>query len=273
MPPLSRKVYQYTLDGKFVAEYENILAASHLNNLDSESIRRCCCNKGNHASHYYWTYTYYMKLPNTIIDIINSSRKTVNYRFKNDTIYQYDLDGNLVNQYKNYDELPFTEDKKYQITKNLNGRYKTVDDFIFKNNYYTKLPEEILNEHLPLNRKKIYQYDSDGNFIQMWNTISDANKNLNSQLSNAINAIIKKTCNGFIFRSDYYEKLPLEILEQHTNVKFSKILQYDLDGKFIKEWNSIRDAKKALEITGKKITNCVNGRQKQAGGFIWKYKE
>ena len=48
------------------------------------------------------------------------------------------------------------------------------------------------------------------------------------------------------------------------------ILQYDLDNNFIKEWISRTEAKKWLGSGD--IAGCLLGKQKQAGGFIWKYK-
>jgi hypothetical protein len=49
------------------------------------------------------------------------------------------------------------------------------------------------------------------------------------------------------------------------------ILQYDLEGNFIKEWESI---KKAKEWLGKgDIRSCCRGKQNTAGNFIWKYKK
>jgi group I intron endonuclease len=54
------------------------------------------------------------------------------------------------------------------------------------------------------------------------------------------------------------------------NQPFKSILQYDLNGNLIKEWLSVPEAKKWL---GKgDIVGCLYNRQKQAGGFIWKYK-
>lgn len=52
-----------------------------------------------------------------------------------------------------------------------------------------------------------------------------------------------------------------------------KVLQYDLKGNFIKEYNSLREATEKNNI--KSISNislCCNGKYKQAGGYIWKYK-
>jgi group I intron endonuclease len=48
------------------------------------------------------------------------------------------------------------------------------------------------------------------------------------------------------------------------------ILQYDIKGNFIKEWISRTEAKKWLGSGD--IAGCLSGKQKQAGGFIWKYK-
>lgn len=45
--------------------------------------------------------------------------------------------------------------------------------------------------------------------------------------------------------------------------------QYDLDGNFIKEWHSTREAKRALSIYG--IDKCCRGVQHTAGGYTWKY--
>lgn len=48
------------------------------------------------------------------------------------------------------------------------------------------------------------------------------------------------------------------------------IIQYDLNNIIIKEWESI---KKAQEWLGKgDIRSCCKGKQKTAGGYIWKYK-
>ena len=48
------------------------------------------------------------------------------------------------------------------------------------------------------------------------------------------------------------------------------ILQYDLDGNFIREWLSATDVGK--EVSGH-ICNCLKGRKKSAYGCIWKYKD
>ena len=48
------------------------------------------------------------------------------------------------------------------------------------------------------------------------------------------------------------------------------ILQYDLDGNFIREWSSATDVGKELQAN---IWCCLRGRTKSAYGYKWKYKE
>ena len=53
-------------------------------------------------------------------------------------------------------------------------------------------------------------------------------------------------------------------------VKFIKpVAQYDLNGNFIRNWTSIKDAKTKLNINN--IPAVCKGKAKQSGGYIWKY--
>jgi len=49
------------------------------------------------------------------------------------------------------------------------------------------------------------------------------------------------------------------------------IFQYDLDGNFIREWPSIKEAEQQLKITG--ISFNVNGIINYVGNYIFKYKK
>ncbi len=54
-----------------------------------------------------------------------------------------------------------------------------------------------------------------------------------------------------------------------------KVNQYDLQGNFIKRWNSITDFLKEnnLNLKNSNITTCCKGKRKNAYGFIWKYAD
>lgn len=50
------------------------------------------------------------------------------------------------------------------------------------------------------------------------------------------------------------------------------ILQYNLQGKLIKEWHSMGEIERVLRINHSKVSLVCSGKRKTAGGFIWKYK-
>lgn len=56
----------------------------------------------------------------------------------------------------------------------------------------------------------------------------------------------------------------------NCNHKGKKVVQYDLQGNFIKEWKSIAEASKTLKLN--KIWEVCNNKRNKCGNFIWKYK-
>ena len=65
----------------------------------------------------------------------------------------------------------------------------------------------------------------------------------------------------------------LQWITHKENCRKSKnkpILQFDLDGNFIREWECAYDVGK---VAVKSINDCLKGRHKTAYGFVWKYKE
>ena len=51
-----------------------------------------------------------------------------------------------------------------------------------------------------------------------------------------------------------------------------KILQFDLDGTFIKEYNSIFEASKETNVSTSAVNQCAQGKIKKPKKFIFKYK-
>jgi hypothetical protein len=55
-------------------------------------------------------------------------------------------------------------------------------------------------------------------------------------------------------------------------LKRGGILQFSLEGKFIREYSSVREATKVLKIGYGAIHYCLTGLQKTGGNFQWRYK-
>ena len=62
-----------------------------------------------------------------------------------------------------------------------------------------------------------------------------------------------------------------EILDKQSEKMGRIVYQYDLDGNFIKEYKSVRDAAKFLSLSHSNISRSCNGISKHTGGFIFRY--
>lgn len=60
------------------------------------------------------------------------------------------------------------------------------------------------------------------------------------------------------------------------NHKSKSVIQFSISGEFIKKYECISDAERALNIPqggGGHISSCAKGKSKSAYGYIWKYSE
>lgn len=61
-------------------------------------------------------------------------------------------------------------------------------------------------------------------------------------------------------------------LRQGITNKSKVVLQYSLDGTFVKEWKSTRDIQRMTGYSSGCISECCRNIRKSAYGYIWKYK-
>jgi NUMOD1 domain len=64
----------------------------------------------------------------------------------------------------------------------------------------------------------------------------------------------------------------IEFEENKIKDQMKPILQFDLNGNFIKEWASAGQAAKALKGNRQGINNAVLGKSKSSSNSLWKYK-
>ena len=73
----------------------------------------------------------------------------------------------------------------------------------------------------------------------------------------------------------------LEWCTQKYNVNFGygfttrnhPVLQFDLNGQFIKTWTSIKEAAEQLGIKYQGISRVCRGERRSSGGYMWEYVE
>jgi len=128
--------------------------------------------------------------------------------------------------------------------------------------------------NLPKNNKKIIMLNLNGEFVKEFKNIKEAAKELKS-ITTPICKVLnntQKTCKNhfFMYKSDYTNQK----LERIARYNTKKILQYDLEGNFIKEFISLTEAEKEINIKGSNsnISSCCKGKRNNAYGFKWEYK-
>lgn len=88
----------------------------------------------------------------------------------------------------------------------------------------------------------------------------------NNKLSNL------STCS--VLANNCYGTRLNRVSKKNYNGKCSKpILQFDLDGNFIKEWVSQSEIERQLGFKQENISNCCKEKYKQAYGYRWEYKK
>lgn len=67
----------------------------------------------------------------------------------------------------------------------------------------------------------------------------------------------------------YGRKPSINTLEAHRR----KVIQLSLNGDYLNEFNSIKDASEYVGVSKPAIVHCLKGKTKKAGGFKWRYKD
>lgn len=124
--------------------------------------------------------------------------------------------------------------------------------------------------------KPVFLYKKSGEFYKEFEAFVDCNRFLKVSKS-----IVKLSINknflikGFILKDYRTEKVhPIMDIKEKLKKRLSKkVFQYNIDGTFIKEWESTSEASRILKISGGHIRECAKGNtnRKTAGNFVWKY--
>jgi hypothetical protein len=119
-------------------------------------------------------------------------------------------------------------------------------------------------------RKPVLQYTLEGEFIKEWESVAEASRNLG-----ILETSIQKCCKGIRYRSKQFifrfkENNKVEGLNKGP--VHSIVMQYTIDGEFVKEWESASEAARYLKVNSRGISSCCNREQATAHGFIWRFK-
>jgi len=183
-----------------------------------------------------------------------------------ETCYFHEVSGMTLEE-----QIKIDEEKKYKALSNGIDYYFEIDAKVSNDEY---LKSSIINSGI-FNKLKIEDRNinwlkvSEGTSLSFIKRTSDlwnkgmSIKNISEKLKLNRNTISEYLIKGNKLGLCSYQKKPLK----------AKIVQLNKENVYIKEWDSIIEASKVLNITSSMISSCCNNRQKTAGGYKWLFSE
>lgn len=189
----------------------------------------------------------------------------------------YDLKGNFISEYESSLDLERKSNGKYKCRqirlscKKENHLYKDIlVKFKEDNCKISKYIKPQSNR-----RKKVIQYDLEGNEINKFESIKEASEITKTIRTSIISCLKKKnkTANGFMWSYEE-EKIDVDIIKPKTIIR-TKIYQIDDDNNVINEFVSCKEAEKTLKLPHnayKCIWKVLDSSNRKAYNFYWKRK-
>ena len=126
--------------------------------------------------------------------------------------------------------------------------------------------------------QKLTQYDTTGKKVAVYPGVREASEACGAHV-HAINKVLKgeyKSAKGYLFKKgigpDRIDLSGYTWGKASMAVTQSKpVIQFDLNGKQIKKYNSLKEAAAAVNIGASTLCGALSGRQHTCGGFKWKY--
>lgn len=181
-------------------------------------------------------------------------------------VHQYDLDGNYIKTYRSKSDAA----RKNNIS--IMSIHRAILNKSICAGYYwseTKLFKLNIEEMSKSQKKPVYIYNMQGEFIEQFESFSSCAKKLDVCLSGVQKAINSQTkCNGFYISLEKVDKF---IKTPKTRKRHNIVYQYNLNGKYIQECTF--DQVKA--ICGKEYSKFRSAIREgySCANFLWSYNK
>lgn len=256
---IRKKVYQYTLAGKFVAEHESVAAASLVAGCAPAQMTQTCKSPTRTCKGFQWRFEYRESYP--------SMRKG-----HERSVYCYTSSGEFVCGFSTVTEAANFIGQK--TTGNICSCCK--DGKLEAGGYqwrYEKLDKIAPTRRRGTSARCIYQVDSKtGEVLAKFDSFGDASKAIGQRQGNLCSsANTGRLAGGFLWS---YSEDTSEVMEKRKAMPGKlcrKVDCYDRDWNFVRSYPSSESAAKDHGINRSNILNVCAGRQSSAADHYWKY--
>lgn len=261
-----RKIAQYDFNGILIKTFPSIhdAAVEITNNQDAESsgVIWALSQIGRSWHGYMWRY--YKDYPLYKIEPYKEYDCTVK-------ILQYDIKGNFIKKWNSLKEVSDYY-HTYGISNACRKLAPTAVGYQWK---YETDESEITDISDKTSTKTIYVYDINGNFINEYNSISDAVRQLNIpvkrkciNLGSCYKDISHNYAHGYRWCEEYYETLP------PLRIRGKIVAQIDGDSnEILNLFKNVPDAVKNSVDSASSIYRSTNKHNKTQNNYYWEYIE
>lgn len=251
-PENSIEIHQYSLEGDYIKTWYNAQEAAKYFNTNNNVIRNAV-NFKTTSYGYLWSEEYCNKLDISKYTVYDAGG----------IVYKFDLKGNLVEQYESLkDALEKNNIDASSVCYAIAGKTKCIGHYFSYDKNFKIDPDTYKKID------KVYLYDLDGSFFKEFESPIECARYFGKNHSSAVYRAIRT---GRLYSGYQASKEKVECMKSMIKTGTPrKIAQYDLDGNFIKEYNSIQEA---CDIYSSSVKRVLKGIQKQTHGYIFKYVE
>lgn len=248
IPPIRQiEVYQFDLQGNLVKKYNSILEASKVLNIDDSAIGYALKNKTT-SGEYLWATT----------DRINIQEYTTSLQRQD--VYLYTKEGEFAYEFKSISECAkFLGLTVAPVQRAFYQQWKIGNYYISNKKLEYYKPEKIeLNGDY-------HQYNLDGSYIRSFSS----RKKLMDFFGCNMDGINQSIRMGKPYKNYLWHRgTKLDSVKPYQlKQTIKKVGQYTLDGKLVKVYNTVREARKDFS----NVNKVLKGTASQCKGYTFKY--
>lgn len=202
----------------------------------------------------------------SILKINGVPSEEITARERGVSVKQYDLQGNYIKTFPSLAMAMRSLNKTNcsHILQCCNKERPSYCNYIWR---YANNTEKIEPIQSSIHTRKVNQYNLSGEFLKTFDTVKSAAQAVGINSNN-----ISRACRGGRHSAGGYKWKYAE--KQKKNYKgIRPVLQYNLEKELLNTFSSINEASRETKISKTCIQSACCGKQKTAGGFIWKYCE
>lgn len=277
-------VLQFSKEGKFIKEYSTVKKAARTLKISYSEIMRCLVYKTKNKN-FQWRYKDDPLFKNGIVDLPRvRPPKTKSCK----SVLQYDIEGNFKKKFNSINEAArYVGITTTQISTCLAGKLITTAGFIWVENIpgHEKIviekQRQLKKRHLnSLQPQPVLQFNLNGKFIAKYPSMVDASRKTGTSLIQ-----IQLCAKGMIAYAKNWQWrsaddpmfingiVDIEPIQYSGRPRSKPILQFDENGIFLKEYQSMNEAARTMGLAYTNLYLCIKGNSKTAGGFQWRCKE